>query len=66
MDIRHIFIKKGGNNNRNIIRSILNRVNLNPVNFGYLSTEDRLKGTDKTSEQLHQNQKLVLVLFKCF
>ena len=64
MDIRHSYIKKGGNNNRNIISRIVNRVNLNPVNFGYLSTDDRLKGNDKTSEQLHENKKLVLVIFK--
>ena len=43
-------ISKGGNNNTSIIRSIVNsmkdRVNLNPVNFGYPLTDDRLKGND--------------------
>ena len=37
-------------NNVSIIRSIFNRmkhrVNLNPVDFSYLSTDDRLKGND--------------------
>ena len=40
--------KKGGNNNTNRIRNIVNRVNLNPVNFGYLSTDDQLKGNNTT------------------
>ena len=48
MDINkaYLYLKKGGNNNTNIIRSIVNRVNLNPFNFGYLSTDERLKGND--------------------
>ena len=45
-----IFISKGGNTNTSKIRSILNgktdRVNLSTVNFGNLSTDDRLKGND--------------------
>ena len=31
---------------KNISSYIVNRVNLNPVNFGYHSTNDRLKGSD--------------------
>ena len=31
---------------KNISSYKVNRVNLNPVNFGYLSTDDRLKVSD--------------------
>ena len=47
MDINkaHLY-QKGGYNNTNTIRNIVKRVNLNPVNFGYLSTDDQMKGNN--------------------
>ena len=36
--------------NTNIIRSMVNGANLNPVNFGYFSNNDRLKGNDSTED----------------
>ena len=58
----HISFKKGGNNSTNIISSIVNRVNLNPVNFGYLSPNDRLKDND-TKGTLEQSPLGVFPFF---
>ena len=49
MDINKAYLyQKGNNNNTNTIRNIVNRVNINPVNFGYLSTDDQLKSNNKS------------------
>ena len=54
MDINkaHLY-QKVGYNNTNTIRNIVNRVNLNPVNFGYLSNDDQMKGNDNCDSRAY-------------
>ena len=61
-----IFISKGGNKNTRIIRSIVSvmtdRVNLSLINFGYLSTDDCLKGNDNALQEQEQETERFFTL----